>query len=101
MHLIVGMYMSLQRVRLLANRLLHLREVPVQLRRNERDTVEQLLDHGVLVLLVLLRDLGLLDLGFLIDGLLDGLCVASVLRGAESVKKLRRDGCDAPRPRTP
>ena len=51
----------------------------MQLRRDERDPVKQLLDHGLLVPRVLLSNLGLLDLSLLIDGGLDGLCVAGVL----------------------
>ena len=54
-------------------------EVPVQLGRDEGDAVEELLDHGVLALRVLLRDLGLLDLRLLVDGDLCALRVAGVL----------------------
>ena len=52
----------------------------MQLRCDEGDTVEELLDDCVLVLSVLLCDLGLLHLGLFVDGRLGGLGVACVLR---------------------
>ena len=57
----------------------------MQLGVDERDTVEQLLDHGLLVPRVLLGDLSLLDLGLLVDRDLRRLRVAGVLRARPDV----------------
>lgn len=71
------------------NGLCCLLEVSVQLRFDEDDTVKQLLDHSVLVLIVLLCDLAELDLGLLVDGDLGTLCAARMLWRRVSLREER------------
>ena len=51
----------------------------MKLRSDQDYTVKQLLDHGILVALVLLSDLGTLYICLLVDSLLCCLCGACVL----------------------
>ena len=74
----------------------------MQLGVDEDDAIEQLLDHGVLVLRVLLCDLGELDLGLLVDGDLCALCAACVLCMRVSLEAQTGSGeGNAPTPRRP
>ena len=57
----------------------------MKLRSDQDYAVKQLLDHGILVALVLLSDLGTLYICLLVDGLLCCLCGACVLALASTL----------------
>ena len=81
--------------------LLLLLQITMKLRSDQDYAVEQLLDHGILVALVLLSDLGTLYICLLVDSLLCCLCGACVLVLASTLVAALERLHNLPMPRMP